>query len=435
VRRALLRPLLLRDRPTSSTRTSPTGPAGSPAHAARPRDGRARRPLRRARALPARPLSRRVRPAREQARLPRLRLRPARLAGAPASRRAVHVRLHRHAHPREGDPRPHPTPSARCGASCAFASGVAPRAGHRRAPALAARSRRTRRPGRVAPEYRTRRSSATSSTTCDAIVVPSVWVENSPLVIHEAQQARVPVITADVGGMAEYVHHEVNGLLFEHRSMAALAEQMQRLVDEPGSPHGSASRGYLFSATGDIPASRARRRAIEAIYERAPPPDSARVGSRRRALAHHVRHQPRHLQPACVMCEEHSPHSPLQLRAEGGREAASPDADRDDRARDRRGRAEHGLREVIPSTMGEPLLYEHFDGSSSSAATHGVKLNLTTNGTFPRLGAGLGRADRPGHLGREDLVERRDRPRPTRRSCSAAAGSGAGERPRLHRGA
>lgn len=31
----------------------------------------------------------------------------------------------------------------------------------------------------------------------DAIVVPSVWVENSPLVIHEAQQARVPVITAN----------------------------------------------------------------------------------------------------------------------------------------------------------------------------------------------------------------------------------------------
>ena len=42
---------------------------------------------------------------------------------------------------------------------------------------------------------------------CDAIVVPSIWAENSPLVIHEALQARVPVITADYGGMAEYVHH------------------------------------------------------------------------------------------------------------------------------------------------------------------------------------------------------------------------------------
>lgn len=51
----------------------------------------------------------------------------------------------------------------------------------------------------------------------DAIVVPSIWLENSPLVIHEAQQARVPVITADAGGMAEFVQHEVNGLLFHHR--------------------------------------------------------------------------------------------------------------------------------------------------------------------------------------------------------------------------
>jgi glycosyltransferase involved in cell wall biosynthesis len=35
----------------------------------------------------------------------------------------------------------------------------------------------------------------------DAIVVASVWAENSPLVIHEAQQCRVPVLTADYGGM------------------------------------------------------------------------------------------------------------------------------------------------------------------------------------------------------------------------------------------
>ena len=55
---------------------------------------------------------------------------------------------------------------------------------------------------------------------CDAIVVPSIWAENSPLVIHEALQARMPVITADYGGMAEYVHHERNGLLFRHRDPA-----------------------------------------------------------------------------------------------------------------------------------------------------------------------------------------------------------------------
>ena len=65
-----------------------------------------------------------------------------------------------------------------------------------------------------------------------AIVVPSVWVENSPLVIHEAQQVRVPVVTAAAGGMQEYVRDEVNGLLFTHRDAGDLARAMQRLVSE-----------------------------------------------------------------------------------------------------------------------------------------------------------------------------------------------------------
>lgn len=65
------------------------------------------------------------------------------------------------------------------------------------------------------PEYRNRDIVRDVFDRVDAIVVPSVWVENSPLVIHEAQQARVPVITADAGGMREYVAHEVTGLLFD----------------------------------------------------------------------------------------------------------------------------------------------------------------------------------------------------------------------------
>lgn len=41
------------------------------------------------------------------------------------------------------------------------------------------------------------------------------------------------------------------------------------------------------------------------------------------------------------------------------------------------------LREVIPSTMGEPLLYSHFDELLELCRTLGIPLNLTTNGTFP----------------------------------------------------
>lgn len=42
-----------------------------------------------------------------------------------------------------------------------------------------------------------------------------------------------------------------------------------------------------------------------------------------------------------------------------------------------------GLREVIPSTMGEPLLYTYFGELLDYCRTRHLPLNLTTNGTFP----------------------------------------------------
>ena len=49
------------------------------------------------------------------------------------------------------------------------------------------------------------------------------------------------------------------------------------------------------------------------------------------------------------------------------------------------------LREVIPSTMGEPLLYSHFDELLELCRTLEIPLNLTTNGTFPgKWGSGAG---------------------------------------------
>ena len=45
--------------------------------------------------------------------------------------------------------------------------------------------------------------------------------------------------------------------------------------------------------------------------------------------------------------------------------------------------AQEKLREVIPSTMGEPLLYTYFDELLDFCCSHRLPLNLTTNGTFP----------------------------------------------------
>ena len=48
--------------------------------------------------------------------------------------------------------------------------------------------------------------------------------------------------------------------------------------------------------------------------------------------------------------------------------------------------APFGLREIIPSTMGEPLLYRDFEKIIELCRSYKIKLNLTTNGSFPRLG-------------------------------------------------
>lgn len=101
----------------------------------------------------------------------------------------------------------------------------------------------------------------------DAIVVPSIWAENSPLVIHEAQACHIPVITADYGGMSEYVHHHENGLLFRHRDVAALTEQMKWAMEHPEDMGKLGARGYLYTPDGRVPDITDHRRALESIFD------------------------------------------------------------------------------------------------------------------------------------------------------------------------
>lgn len=118
------------------------------------------------------------------------------------------------------------------------------------------------------PEYKNQEISVDVFSKTDAIVTPSIWVENSPLVIHEAQQAGVPVITANTGGMAEYVEHDVNGLLYEHRNVDDLALKMQNLLDDPSHAKKLGQRGYLFSDDGQIPCIDQHITDLEACYNK-----------------------------------------------------------------------------------------------------------------------------------------------------------------------
>ena len=66
----------------------------------------------------------------------------------------------------------------------------------------------------------------------DVLVVPSLWPENSPLVIHEAFMHGVPVVGARVGGIPDLIEDGVNGLLYDAESVDALARALQRFLDD-----------------------------------------------------------------------------------------------------------------------------------------------------------------------------------------------------------
>jgi glycosyltransferase involved in cell wall biosynthesis len=68
----------------------------------------------------------------------------------------------------------------------------------------------------------------------DFVVVPSIWWENSPLVIQEAFLHRRPVICSDIGGMAEKVTDGIDGLHFRAGDPDSLADTIERAIGTPG---------------------------------------------------------------------------------------------------------------------------------------------------------------------------------------------------------
>jgi len=66
-----------------------------------------------------------------------------------------------------------------------------------------------------------------------AVVVPTEWYDNSPLVICQAFAMGKPVIASNIDGIPEVVTHEVDGLLFNPGDAVALREQINHLHHNP----------------------------------------------------------------------------------------------------------------------------------------------------------------------------------------------------------
>jgi len=60
-------------------------------------------------------------------------------------------------------------------------------------------------------------------------VVPSIWYDNSPMVIYESFSCRTPVIGSKIGGIPELIEDGFNGYLFE----AGNVNVLENLIDSP----------------------------------------------------------------------------------------------------------------------------------------------------------------------------------------------------------
>jgi GT2 family glycosyltransferase/glycosyltransferase involved in cell wall biosynthesis len=111
----------------------------------------------------------------------------------------------------------------------------------------------------------------------DVLVVPSVWPENSPFVIHEAFLAGIPVVASRIGGIPELVRDGENGLLFEAGDSGDLARVLSRFCSEPDL-HRTLSAGVTPPRTIDEDV-----RAARELYRRHRAPHVNLMGANRMA--------------------------------------------------------------------------------------------------------------------------------------------------------
>jgi glycosyltransferase involved in cell wall biosynthesis len=64
-----------------------------------------------------------------------------------------------------------------------------------------------------------------------AVILPSCWYENFPYALIESLQSGCVVVASDIGGIAERIVHQENGVLFESGNVHALAEAVLSLKD------------------------------------------------------------------------------------------------------------------------------------------------------------------------------------------------------------
>jgi len=67
----------------------------------------------------------------------------------------------------------------------------------------------------------------------DILVIPSLWFENTPLVLYSAQAEHCPVIASNFRGISEVIKDGENGLLFEAGNVRELTKKLLVFINNP----------------------------------------------------------------------------------------------------------------------------------------------------------------------------------------------------------
>ena len=87
-----------------------------------------------------------------------------------------------------------------------------------------------------------------------AVVLPSEWYENAPVVILEAFANGTPVVGSAMGGIPETVQDQVTGLTFAAGDPEELRDCIERLINEPDLGPRLGQRAYQFLSSELTPA-------------------------------------------------------------------------------------------------------------------------------------------------------------------------------------
>ncbi len=96
----------------------------------------------------------------------------------------------------------------------------------------------------------------------DVLVLPSLWDENAPAILHEALGREIPVIGSSVEGISELIVDGENGLLFEAGAANSLVASLRTVTDNPSMLN--AFRGHIRRMV--IPAVEQEAYAYDRLY-------------------------------------------------------------------------------------------------------------------------------------------------------------------------